>query len=145
MNDCIQSIVVCFTDDGAVESMTYGDSETLAVVELKVSNCPGFLSERIAMLKMLRQGGLLLDKDNRVLGMKLFDHRCHVYLNREENRSLNNFFKEKESAKRIRTSSKTAKRNPKPRCKGDSRKDGGKDLSGVLRSELHDKDKENKT
>lgn len=141
MSDHAYSIVVYLTDEGDVESMTYGDNTTLETIKLKVSDCPAFVLERITWLRMLGSREQLY-RDDRLLGIKLYDHRCHVYLNEEERSELINFLKEKESAKRISANRKSSKRNPKPQVKRDSKEDGGGREEGLPLAVLHGSGKE---
>lgn len=117
------SIVVGFSDEGSVESMTFGDNTTLEIIDLDVSECPDFVLERIAWLKLL-PSGQYLRKNRRLLGIKIADYRSHIYMNKEERNALLKFIKEKESAKCSPSSNQGFKRNTKPNVKRTRSKDG---------------------
>ena len=106
--------MVCFTDDGHVESMTLGDNTTLEITQLDVSKCPDFIHERIALLKLMVAGPYLRE-GRRIIGIRVDEYRGHIYLNKPERNELKRFIKEKESAKRIPRNHKSIKRNPKPK------------------------------
>lgn len=86
------TIVVDLGDDGDVSRMLFGDNFQMETMELDIAECPDFVIDRVALLKLCPLNTYVRDGD-RDAGLKLNDKQLHIYLSVEERDEIFNLIK----------------------------------------------------